>query len=144
MCPSAMQSRPQFVGAFAWYTFVMKRAFLFLSGIIFMVGISHFVFERLHLYDEFLWLDIPMHFIGGFLAFGCIESFLRARNVKHDFLLTMSLFLMCASAWELNEYFVRQVTERSWYGFFDTIKDYSMGLFGLSVGYYVLYIKKYL
>lgn len=142
--PECRAIAPTRVGAFAWYTFAMKGAFLFLCGIIVMVGISHFVFERLHLYDEFLWLDIPMHFIGGFLIFGCVESLLRACKVKHDFLLTISIFLICASIWELNEYFVRHVTERSWYGFFDTIKDYCVGVFGFTLGYYILYIKKYL
>lgn len=122
----------------------MKRIALFSTSLILLVGISVTIFDRLHLYDEFIWLDIPMHFIGGFLAFGFLESVLRYKKIKHDMLLTLAIFLIAASVWELNEYFVREVTERTWFGFFDTIKDYCMGAFGLFFGHYVLYTKKHL
>ncbi len=83
-----------------------------------------------------------MHILGGFLVYGFFDAVLRVRKQKVDFLLIVALFLLCATVWEINEFFVRQVVERSWYGVFDTVKDYFDGLLGLSVGYYFIHKRK--
>lgn len=122
----------------------MKKILLFLFLIVGMLFISREVFERLHLYEEFIWLDIPMHLLGGFLLAGLFGSFALYKKKKPSYVLMISLFFIVASSWELYEYFIRQVTERSWYGLFDTIKDYCMGALGATIGYGALIKKKYL
>jgi hypothetical protein len=120
----------------------MKNVLFYLILIFGMLAVSRFVFERLHLYDELIWLDIPMHLLGGFLLAGLFISILVLRKIKPNFVLLLSLFFIVASLWEIHEFFIRQVVERSWYGFFDTVKDYIVGALGVSYGYYVLTKKK--
>lgn len=122
----------------------MKRVVVFFVALLVMLFVSRSLFERLHLYDEFMWLDIPMHFLGGFLLSGFFGSFYTMNKKKPDLIMLVSLFFIVASFWEVYEYFIRQVVERDWYGFFDTVKDYGMGTLGMLFGYYVLYQKKYL
>ncbi len=85
-----------------------------------------------------------MHLLGGFLLSCLFGSITLAQKKKPSYVLILSLFFIVASFWELYEYFIRQVTERSWYGFFDTIKDYCMGALGATIGYGTLIKKKYL
>ncbi len=122
----------------------MKNVLFYLILTFGMLAVSRFVFDRLHLYDEFVWLDIPMHFLGGFLLAGLFVSVLVLRKVKPNFALLLSLFFIVASFWEINEFFIRKVVERSWYSVFDTVKDYVVGALGVSYGYYVLAKKKIL
>jgi len=122
------------------YFLYMRRSVLFFLGIIALVFVSRFLFERAHLYDEFIWLDIPMHVIGGFLAYGFLVN-LSIKKKKLSFLMILSLFLLGATLWELNEYFVRGVVQKSWYGFFDTVKDYVDGVIGLLCAHYYFHKK---
>ncbi len=122
----------------------MKKVFLFFVLIILMLILSREVFDRLHLYDEFIWLDIPMHLLGGFLLSGLFGSIALYKKKKPSYVLILSLFFIVASFWELYEYFIRQVTERSWYGFFDTVKDYCMGGIGASIGFSFISKKKHI
>lgn len=120
----------------------MKNVLFYLILIFGMLAVSHFVFDRLHLYDEFLWLDIPMHILGGFLLSGLLLSVLATRKIKPDIRVLLSFFFIVASVWEMHEFFIREVVERSWFGFFDTAKDYIMGAVGVYYGHYLLAKKK--
>jgi uncharacterized membrane protein AbrB (regulator of aidB expression) len=114
----------------------MRKAMLFFCGLVFLVVVSRVFFERLHLYNEFFWLDIPMHIIGGFLSYHFLESLFAVKKKKMSFVFALSLFLLCASVWEWYEYFIRQVVERDIYGYLDTVKDYMDGVIGLSLAYF--------
>ncbi len=120
----------------------MKNVIFYLILIFGMLAVSRFIFDRLYLYDEFVWLDIPMHFLGGFLLAGLFISLFTLRKVKVSLTLFLVLFFIVASFWEIHEFFIREVVERSWHGFFDTVKDYLVGGLGAYYGYIVLAKKK--
>ncbi len=105
------------------------------GAIIAMLLISRLVFERLNLYEELFWLDIPMHALGGVLIAWFLLSLAKAVNVEVSLWHLLALFMVIAGMWELHEFFVRGVVERSLYGLVDTIKDFVIGGYGLYFGY---------
>lgn len=118
-----------------------SRTFFFLCSGIALILLSRFVFERIYLYQEFWWLDIPMHIVAGFLVYGLVDSCIVHKK-KDDILLVLAIFLFIATFWEMYEYFGRGVVERDWYGLLDTIKDYIDGVLGVYLGHSIIRKRK--
>lgn len=83
------------------------------------------------LYWRFVWLDIPIHFLGGLALGAFFAAFLNAwRPVV--FLLACVAILI---GWEVFEYLIDNVREANYA--FDTALDLLMGTFGMLIAYTV-------
>ena len=117
-----------------------------LPTIIFVITISvlaviHIIALELYLYWEFLWLDIPMHLLGGsaialgvFAAHDFIKQFPKRLLYPIPVLLTV---LTVALLWEVYELGIGIPIEDDFE--VDTIVDLIMGMLGGVIGYVVAY-----
>lgn len=106
-----------------------------------MLAIFHYLFLELHLYWLYLWLDIPMHFLGGVtVALGYMVFLgLSPKLAKKYFTVnyTLSFVLLVAVAWEVFEVAAGILTleESNYVG--DTTLDIIVGVIGGVSGYLV-------
>ncbi|MEK6760343.1 MAG: hypothetical protein AABX93_00280 [Nanoarchaeota archaeon] len=97
------------------------------------------IFVMTGLYDKFLWLDIPMHFIGGIAV---AYSFLLTLDYLHRekylklnklflFIFSVSLASLFAVGWEFYEFLTQLFTGIIYQpSIADTMKDLFLGLLG--------------
>ncbi len=105
-----------------------------------MLAGFHYLALELHLYWLYLWLDIPMHFLGGvtvalgYLTFLGLFSNLADKNFT--FTRTITFVLLVATSWEIFEVVIGiPFEEGNYVG--DTTLDLIMGALGGLVGYFV-------
>lgn len=105
------------------------------------LAFTHTLATSFFLYWKYLWLDIPMHFLGGLVcALGiAILPFFRLQYIEKRSSLSLYMFLVLGMGicWELFEY------STGMYQFEtniipDTILDMCMDLFGGAIGYGVV------
>ena len=97
------------------------------------------IFVMTGLYDKFLWLDIPMHFLGGVAV---ASSFLLTLNYLQKekylkinrlflFIFAVSIVSLFAVLWEFYEFLLQLYTGIVYQpSIADTMKDLFMGLLG--------------
>ncbi|MCB9818739.1 hypothetical protein H6788_01010 [Candidatus Nomurabacteria bacterium] len=105
-----------------------------------MLAVFHYLFLELHLYWLYLWLDIPVHFLGGvtvalgFLTF--LGFFPKLVDRYFTLVRTVAFVLLVASVWEVFEVSIGiPFEEGNYVG--DTILDLIMGALGGMAGYFV-------
>lgn len=105
-----------------------------------MLAVFHYLFLELHLYWLYLWLDIPVHFLGGVtvaLGFLTFLGFFPKLVDKHFTLFrTLAFVLLVALAWEIFEVYIGIPFEEGNY-LGDTVLDLIMGMSGGLAGYSV-------
>ena len=119
----------------------MKHVSLSLIFLLVLFLISHYIFEPTYLYHELVWLDIPMHVLGG-LGVGLL--FISLAELKHKRLppsLLIFLFMFVAVSWEIYEYERGVMVYDGLYKYLDTVKDLVMGSIGM-YGAYKLKLNK--
>lgn len=105
---------------------------LFLLGL-FLV--SHYLFEPMYLYHELIWLDIPMHILGGLGVGTLVISLLKLAGIQVSLAQVILLYLVVAFSWELYEYARGAMVYDALYKYLDSVKDIVMGGVGVYVGY---------
>lgn len=105
-----------------------------------MLAVFHYLSLELHLYWLYLWLDIPMHFLGGVtVALGYLTflGFFPKLADKHFTLVhTLVFVLLVAALWEIFELTIGIPFEEGTY-VDDTTLDIIMGVVGGVGGYFV-------
>ena len=115
-----MHSRPLFFAQF---------------GVLAIVSVTHVVATLYALYWHYIWLDLPVHFMGGMwaaLVFAWI-ALLRSWKYADSFAVTLVFVLAVSIAWELFELFVGVPREANFA--FDTSLDLTMDITGGVIGY---------
>jgi len=119
----------------------LKEVFKLLKYILFpaIVFLVSLIFLFTGLYSSFPWLDIPLHFIGGF-AVGSMFFFFLKYFESHKFLRLNKLFLiifvvslvaLTTVVWEFYEFLLTFFTGLSFQGSLeDTMLDFALGIFG--------------
>ena len=124
-------------------TYMKRKGILLFLIIIFVViaGVNSFALENF-LYWELPWLDIPMHFLGGFwLGLGALWLYYLSgsfKNISDDHRRKgYALFLSFASAfvlgnvWEIYEFGMDLIADRaSQYDMLDTLSDLFLDVLG--------------
>lgn len=109
-----------------------------LSGMV--LAVLHFFSLELYLYWRYLWLDIPMHFLGGVtVALGYLtlrDFFPRWSPRLFSFYKTLAMVVLVAIVWEVFEVFIGVIFEEDRY-VIDTSADLLLGSLGGAVGYYL-------
>ncbi|MEN9552044.1 MAG: hypothetical protein RI935_421 [Candidatus Parcubacteria bacterium] len=108
----------------------MKHILLALSLLLTTFLISRYVFEPANLYHELPLLDIPMHFLGGFLIGYLVMSVFNYYNKPLSKKLLIISISIVAVVWELYEYNRGVLVFSSWLEYWDTILDYILGVAG--------------
>ena len=111
----------------------------------------HFVIGYNGFYDLYTWIDIPMHFLGGFsvaVTFILLVGYLREEfgmgRIKGNlFLVVIIGVLLTAILWEFAEFFSDFFFGfNSQQGIGDTLGDLFFGVFGGILGYVVYSFRK--
>lgn len=115
----------------------MKHIFLPLLFLLALFLVSRYIFEPTYLYYEFLWLDIPMHILGG-IGVGLLSyAVLTYKKIKVSFWKIFVIYVAIAIAWETYEY-IRGVVEYTSIGkWFDSLQDIAYGALGLGITYFL-------
>lgn len=108
-------------------------------GILF--GVSRFIFEPTYLYYEFLWLDIPMHILGGVGIAFFVSSILKFNNKNVSFLFLFLTYVIVALSWEVYEYIRGVIVYSDMSKWIDSMMDFFYGLLGVLLFYF--FKKKY-
>ncbi len=120
----------------------MRKILVTLFAILSTFLISNFLFEKINLYYELWWLDIPMHIFGGFL-FALLfiyfsiykKSSSKYLSINYKNILLFVLFI--GVIWEVYEYLHDIMRDQVWRGWTDTIKDLCNDMFGASIAYII-------
>ena len=116
---------------------VRSKSFPFFAVGLSILGVAHVVATGFSLYWTYLWLDIPMHALGGaVVALGFLTCW--ARYARGDFrrglFVTLGAVMTVGLAWEVFEYATMIAgTEPGYVG--DTILDLAMDFLGACAGY---------
>ena len=116
---------------------------LHLTTTIFLISASvfatlHFISLELYLYWKYLWLDMPVHVLGGsIVALGVFTARdLRIIKNSHVKLVPVLVFvLIVALLWEVLGIYIEKPIEDDF--IFDTVSDIGLGLVGGLIGYFV-------
>jgi hypothetical protein len=86
----------------------MARTALFIMQLLLVAGLLfvHYFALQNDLYWHYLWLDIPMHFLGGLWAALACVWFLRFFMPRASFALVLAGVVGIGIAWELFEFIV--------------------------------------
>jgi hypothetical protein len=113
-----------------------SRALFFAQfGVVSLVGVMHVLALNYSLYWHYIWLDLPVHFLGGMWAalfFAWLCSYWPLREAD-GFATTMLFVLAIGLGWEVFELFVGVPREANFA--FDTGLDLLMDLCGGLAGY---------
>jgi uncharacterized membrane protein len=108
----------------------MKRIIIFLTLILVTFLTSRFLFEPINLYHEFVFLDIPMHILGGYLIGGLILaiSFYKKGTISlTSFLLGLFVVMI---VWEVYEYLRGVILYDKISDVYDSLSDLLFGFLG--------------
>ena len=108
----------------------MKHIIISLLFLTILFCLSKFVFDPAYLYSELLWLDIPMHVIGGFGIASLSAAILSYKGIRVSYMKLFLAYMMVAIAWESYEYIKDVILPRPWGGWYDSIKDIFDGIVG--------------
>lgn len=124
----------------SWYTNLMKNVFLSATILLSIFLVSRYIFEPTYLYYEFVWLDIPMHIIGGAAVTFFIASVATFLGQKPSVYYYFALYLAVAGLWETYEYMRGIVVYDALWKYFDSIQDVING--GLGALFTIALLKK--
>lgn len=114
------------------------RLAFFISALL-VLAVVHIVAIELYLYWKFLWLDIPMHILGGVcvaLAWSLLPLLrIRISARMQTLMWCLTAVFMVGVAWECFEYGAGISLVREENFIFDTIIDLVMDLTGGIIGY---------
>ena len=121
----------------------------FLAPVI--VLLIHIILLFLGLYSDYEWIDIPMHFLGGFavaITFVLLLKLLQEKKLfgrSHwlvFFVFIISLVCLIAVLWEFSEFILDKITHFNiQLSVADTLSDLLFGLLGGIFGFAVFYPK---
>jgi hypothetical protein len=101
-----------------------------------VLAVGHILSLTFYLYWTYLWLDIPMHFLGGMtVALGLLTFFAKyvPRSLR-GFVLTLGVVFVVGIAWEVFE-LVNGLIDIELRPIADTLLDLVLDLMGGALGY---------
>ena len=115
--------------------YLMKSIFFSLVFLLILFLVSHYIFEPTYLYYELVWLDIPMHILGGFGVASLTRAVLSYKGIQVSYTKLLLSYILVAVAWEIYEYVRGVMVYDSIYKYLDTVKDLFDGYLGMGLLY---------
>jgi len=117
-----------------------KKLLIRLTFLILFIFFVNFVAMKFYWYSSLWWLDMPVHFLGGFwLALASIWLFSLADKSFRSIFKIISLVLLVGIFWEIFEIMVNESISRNPFNILDTVSDLTFDLAGgLSAIFYFL------
>lgn len=116
----------------------LNTTLFLLAGMV--LAVLHYFSLELYLYWRYLWLDIPMHFLGGIvvaLGYLTLRDFFTSWSASLFTLYkTLAVVILVAITWEVFEVLIGVVFEEDRY-VIDTLTDLFLGVTGGALGYYL-------
>lgn len=108
-----------------------KKLLKTLASLIFAIFLVHFVASKFYLYYSVWYLDILMHFLGGFWI-GLLYFYLfpPKENSAVSFLKVFLFVFGLGIGWEVFEMMVNDIIAQNPFDYLDTISDLFFDLFG--------------
>lgn len=97
------------------------KVFFILLCIFLSYYLSKNILEPLNFYNDYRWLDIPMHILGGFLFASLFLNIISDKYINFKNILYFVLFI--GISWEIFEYTLDIINLTSFPGWLDTFKD---------------------
>lgn len=116
----------------------MKRIIYSFLYLLILFLISKFVFDPANLYYELLWLDVPMHILGGIGVASLTNTILIYNKRNVSYFRIFIAYAVIAIGWEFYEYFFSPTFVHAAYSWLDTFSDFINGLIGASVLYIIV------
>lgn len=113
----------------------MKSVFLSALFLAILFLVHRYIFEPTYLYYEFLWLDIPMHVLGGLGAGFLVLSLARLAGVPFSAAQLVAIYAVVAFGWEAYELARGAVEYDELWKYFDSLKDVALGALGFYSAY---------
>lgn len=105
-----------------------------------VLAVTHYFSLELYLYWRYLWLDMPMHLLGGAvvaLGYLSLRDFIpRLPSRWFRPIIVVGFVFLIAVLWELFEQIIGVEFDHDRY-VIDTLSDLIMGLLGGTIGYFV-------
>lgn len=112
-----------------------KALFFLQALIIAVVGAIHVSATKYFLYWHYVWLDVPVHFLGG-LWLGLLSAWLlSSRQLPVSYVRVMLTVLIVSIGWEVFEIAAGVPIEKNFV--FDTSLDLVMDILGGTLGYVI-------
>lgn len=122
----------------------MSQLTLFVTQIVLVAGLFsfHFFFALPNdWYWHYVWLDVPMHFLGGLWAGLAVTWGLRFLGFRASFMMVYAGVLLIGVAWEVYEYLVGIQREANYA--FDTSLDLVMDSIGGIMGFFAARLREH-
>lgn len=100
-------------------------------------SVSRFFFEPTNLYEEFWWLDIPMHIIGGMAVAYAVIAIAQYMKITISLRALLASYVVIAVMWEVSEYLQGYVVYTSIIKWLDSVKDSINGAIGMAIVYFL-------
>ena len=116
---------------------IRSTTFLFFVSALTVLAVAHILSLRFFLYWTYLWLDIPMHILGGIvvsLGFLWCTNIHRTGSQANNLLLTLLVLLAVGTMWEVFEY-TTGITKGQPNLVSDTVGDFVMNMVGGTLGF---------
>ena len=105
-----------------------------------LLAVTHYLALELHLYWRYLWLDMPIHLLGGAvvaLGYLSVKDFMPHWSDRWFQIVVVAGFVfVIAILWEIFEFAIGVEFDQDRY-LFDTLSDLFIGFAGGLVGYFV-------
>jgi len=122
------------------YTVSMKPTTLLFIIAASVLAVTHYLSLELFLYWRYLWLDMPMHLLGGVVA---ALGYLSLRDFMPNWqphwsrsVMVIGFVFLVALSWEVFEFAIGIEFDNDRY-LFDTISDLFIGVAGGLIGYFI-------
>mgnify|MGYP003343709046 CR=1 FL=1 len=113
----------------------MKNIILSLLFIAILFSVNQFIFIPAHLLYEIVWLDIPLHILGGILFASLYISILKYYKKQVKYINIIFFVMTIGVLWEIYEYYIHIFLGYDWNGILDTVKDLFDDFLGVSIAY---------
>lgn len=112
-----------------------KTLFIEASVFLFILATIHFLAIYFSWYYAIYWLDIPVHFVAGFIATLFFGVYREDKDYQHFFISATLFTLVSAILWESLEFLSNFYFNATPNPLFDTIKDICITTLGGGAGY---------
>lgn len=112
-----------------------RTLFFLQAAVLALVGAVHVVAIQYYLYWHYIWLDIPVHFLGGVWAALVALWFIAAFGLPQRVLLVMAAVLAISIGWEVFEVMAGVPMEANFA--LDTSIDLTMDTLGAVLGFFL-------
>ncbi len=111
--------------------------------LMFFIFFTNSIILKFHWYYSIWWIDILMHFLGGFWVGGFfLYVFIRKKTRSESFIFLAKVVLATLAVglvWEIYEFYIYQYLSQNPFDLIDTISDLFFNILGSIISFFYLF-----